>query len=111
MLLCGRSAVSIPNLPGTPIAFEGISSRTEDWTGGLPVEVSQSSPIPHFQLGNFPQPSGCSVSPRGRVEERRKGPRSTGIGGQEREEIPAMSRNPFHLKRGDKSCRLRNKKH
>ncbi len=111
MLRRGPSAVSIRNRPGAPIVFEGTSARTAYWTGGLPGEVSESSLIPHFQLGNFPQPSGCLVSPRRGGEPRPKGTRSAGMRGQEREEIPAISRNPFHWKRGEKSWRSRNRKH
>ena len=109
MHLRSASVVCTPNLSGRFIVFEGFSSPWTDPTSGLPAEVSQSSHVPHSQLGNFPQSSGGCGSAGG--EWQQKGSRNTGTRKQEREEIPAVSRNQFHIERGEKSCRSRNRKH
>lgn len=103
------SVVCTPNLSGRIVAFEGFSSPESGSASGLPAEVSPSSPLPHFRLGDFPHASGSCG--HGEGEWQRKGPRNTGPRKQEKEEIPAVSRNQFHFERGDKSCRSRNRKH
>src|SRR5208283_2254424 len=102
MLLRDPSVVSVSKFLGTTVAFEGFSSAPAYSADGPPLEVSQSCPIPHYRIGSFPQPSGCSADPRHSGELRQRGRSSTGRNGQEREEIPAIIRHAFHSKRGDK---------